>query len=315
MIVKAKEIGNRKVSIYKTNNLYLGDATIKWVITSGSDMVKDKVCYMRDNFKYHSDEYKSFKENNMSSWITGGTVIPNSKHKDSDIITPSNVLVIDCDACDNDIDILTLKNNLFLLKFVYAVGESVSGKGLYIIIPIKDYLKLKDYYIAITTLLKNKFSIICDAQCNNIARLRYMSYDKNIFIKQDNEDIIVWDQIITNETIKDDVIRCEKPIFINFKNKENEYDNIQRTLKAMELVIDNGYYVKSYNAWYHLGCELKNHPNGYNLFFKASKNNPNHNDSEQIIKNKWNQCSASGINEDLHRKWQGMLKNTSSIKF
>lgn len=302
----AKEIGNRKISIYKNIDTYLGDAQIKWVLLCGNKLVKEKVEYLRNNFEYHSDEYKQFKKNNMSAWITGGTVIPYSTHKDSDIINPSNILCIDIDKCDNDIDVLTLKDKLFSYKFVYAVGTSVSGKGLFIIVPIKDYTKTKEYYNSIKTLLTNQLNIVCDEKCTNIARLRFISYDENIYIKNDDEEVVEWDYIMPEPNKFDEVISCDKPI-LKFNIDDNE--NTQRTFKAMEVVIDNGYFVNDYGAWYHLGCELKNHPDGQRLFYKASKNNNKFNDSDKIINNKWEQCKATGITEDLHRKWQGMLKN------
>jgi len=74
------------------------------------------------------------------------------------------------------------------------------------------------------------------------------------------------------------------------------------------MMIDSGYYAKNYNAWYHLGAELKNFDNGWELFLKSSLNS-NYDDDETTIKKKWDQITASGIDNDLRRKWMGMAKN------
>ena len=75
----------------------------------------------------------------------------------------------------------------------------------------------------------------------------------------------------------------------------------------MELVINDGYYVKGYNAWYHLACELKAFDR-YDLFIKAS-NNVDYNDSIDKIKKKWDNAEPVNIDNDLIRKWCGMARN------
>ena len=76
----------------------------------------------------------------------------------------------------------------------------------------------------------------------------------------------------------------------------------------MRKVIQGGYYVKGYNAWYHLGCECANFDDGKELFITASRN-VDYNDDISVIESKWNKCTPSGIDNDFIRKWCGMAKN------
>ena len=81
----------------------------------------------------------------------------------------------------------------------------------------------------------------------------------------------------------------------------------ERTHLAMQRLINAGYAVQSYGHWFHTGCELANFNDGYEMFVKMSQNGKWQDDIKTINK-KWNDCKATGIDDNLHTKWQGMAK-------
>lgn len=219
----------------------------------------------------------------------------------------SNLMTIDIDGKDNEnIDIWSIRKDIFNLPYVFSCIKSVSRNGFYCIIPIEDTKYTKEYYNYIIKLWKQKFGINIDDNAASLVRARIISYDEDIesWIK---DEVEVW-KLKYIEPIKKQEVITKKENCSKYNNdNENGFDWNYLTEKAMELVIDDGYYVNGYNAWYHLACELKAF-NRYDLFVKAS-NNIAYDDSIKVIDKKWNAAEAADIDESLIRKWCGMARN------
>lgn len=74
-----------------------------------------------------------------------------------------------------------LKAAISRLPYVAYCGKSCGGKGYFLIIPIRDASKYKEYYKA----LENDFrkgGLTLDAACSNIAFKRFVSWDDNPYI-------------------------------------------------------------------------------------------------------------------------------------
>ena len=225
---------------------------------------------------------------------------------DASILTYSNLMTIDIDEKDNpDIDIWSLRERLFNESYVFSLLKSVSGHGYYAIIPIMDGKYTKEYYDYIIKLWKYKFNINVDDDAKTLTRARILSYDEDYdkWIKKDTL-IQKWEL----KSKKKEEQKKEKTLFDYKVPKPVNSEWEELTNKAMQALINDGYYAASYGAWYHLGCELKNFDNGYDLFYKSSCNAA-YNDSPEKIKKKWDSCTATGITNDLIQKWCGMAKN------
>ena len=260
------------------------------------------------SFEYHSDEQKKYKQNEVPCFYVGGT-LPLLKQADSYMTSFTSLLAIDIDACDNNIDIFgDLRKQIFELPYVISVLKSCSGRGLYVLILVENYKLTTNYYEYLKRLFKYKFNIVVDGQCKNIGRKRFVSMDEDIdkWVKNDDIDIEPWSLYDTGFDI---IVDNSTKIKIADTKQKYKNDNEERTHAAIKKMINGGYCVEGYSAWYYLGCELANFDDGLELFKTASQNNTKYSDDDETIEKKFSQCKASGITESLHRKWQGMVKN------
>lgn len=103
------------------------------------------------------------------------------------IICYNPLLVLDF---DNLPDIKEAKRILATLPYVYYAGLSVSGRGLFAIIPIAaaDHTQHKDYFHALEEEMQI-LGLTIDKACKDVTRLRVVSYDENPYI---NPDCIIY---------------------------------------------------------------------------------------------------------------------------
>lgn len=218
----------------------------------------------------------------------------------------SDLMTIDIDAKDNpDIDIWKVREEIFKLPYVFSTLKSCSGKGFYCIIPIEDTKYTKEYYHYIIDLWKIKFNVNIDNKADTLIRARIISYNEDIdsWVK---DEVSVWKlkKVIKQEEKK------EYNGLYDYKPKSlinNSYWE-EITHKCMNKLINDGYTVNDYYAWYWLGCELANFIDGYDMFYKSSKNFDN-TQNDNYISKRYSGCKPSGINSNLIQKWCGMAKN------
>ena len=307
MEISTNVIETIQVGAIRHQNSYKGtNAPLHYLlydlVDEWSDMLK-KIQAM----EYHSKEQAEAKSQVPRFYISGAY---DFNVKDSfpiynKPIVKSNLMTIDIDEKDNEIDIWSIRKQIFELPYVYSCLKSVSGHGYYCIIAIEDTDYTKEYYRYIAKLWKQQFNLNCDTNASSLVRARIISYDeeRDNWIKKDT-NISVWKLKLKEK--KTEVKPQEQIKFDKYKH-DNNLDNVIPLI--MEKLIDDGYYIDSYGAWYHIGCELKNFQNGEEMFVKLSQNNPRYNDDIKAILKKYKECSPSGIDDNLRRKWIGMAKN------
>ncbi len=121
---------------------------------------------------------------------------------ENNIVERNSVVAIDIDAKDNPAlhDWQAVKKELAKSPYVAYVGLSVSGLGVFALIPIKDATKHKEHFNAIVSDFSNTtFSVIqnqdteptilhglrLDQSPSNIASKRFLSYDPQPYYKAD----------------------------------------------------------------------------------------------------------------------------------
>ena len=99
------------------------------------------------------------------------------------IIQYNPLLVLDF---DNLPDIEAAKQTLSSLPYIYYAGLSVSGRGLFAIIPItaQDHTQHKTYFHALEKEMQT-LGLTIDKACKDVTRLRVVSYDENPYINPD----------------------------------------------------------------------------------------------------------------------------------
>lgn len=298
------------------NGTFIGsNITLYEILYDLTDKWKDKLIQIQE-MEYHSKEQSKAKKLMPRYYICGMFDMNNYNLRFPIYDYPkfaSNLMTIDIDAKDNlNVDIWKLRDEIFKLPYVYSTLKSVSGQGFYCIIPIKDTRYTKEYYHYIVKLWKQKFDINIDQNADSIIRARIISWDENRdkYIKKDT-DIDIWDLKYIESKKEDKPIQKDKEYskFIQKNEYKNKLDWNDILHFAMKKKIADGYTVDSYKAWYHLGCELANFDDGYDLFYQSSINYDS-NQSETKILKRWKGCSPSGIDDNLIRKWCGMCKNT-----
>lgn len=146
-------------------------------------------------------------------------------HRSSDDIRHINPIVcIDIDQQDNkDVDLEAIKKSLFSLDYVYCVSKSCRGNGLFCIIPVADANNIKAYYKHICDTLENQFSIKIDRACSDITRLRIISYDDDILIKN-NSRIRVYTEY-------------DSKLFNNLKEQQNNFTFCKKVLNQNDITL------------------------------------------------------------------------------
>ena len=319
--ITVKEILSTKVTLLNKENGYdkIGEIVpLVAAIYSLPNMLKHKFVDIL-NMEYHSNEQKEAKRNIPRYYISGEYKLDDWKNGGRFPIfgqpsVGSNLMTIDIDAKDNThIDIWEIRKKIFNLPYVFSCLKSVSGQGFYCIIPIEDTLSTKEYYNYIVELWKQQFNINIDTNAASLVRARICSFDEEFeqWIKKYQVKIWKLKKIVKEEP---NTIIQPEIIYPKYTSKTNGLDWEFLTHKAMELLINDGYFVENYNSWYYLGCELKNFIDGGTLFIKASQNG-HYNDSITTIQKKFNNCKPSGLNTELYRKWCGMAKNKYGEKW
>ena len=180
----------------------------------------------------------------------------------------SGLICVDIDAKDNPEikDWERLKQDLSVLPQIAYCALSVSGKGLFVIIPLrypqKHLLQFRQLQMDFS-----KMGIVIDQACSDITRLRCLSYDEHPII---NEDATLYEGVYV-----------EKPKYHSFHpyliyKGENTLAEVAACCRKInERGID---ITTSYDDWLKVGCALATlGENGRTLFHICSQQNAKYN--------------------------------------
>ena len=166
-----------KISFYK--NCKINRATSTLEINQYFENIKNGV-WQDSVLNYRTG--KTSKDKIPACTISG--TFENERKADQ-ISKHSGFIVIDCDEKDND-NLLDKRDQLGTDCKIYAFHVSVGGKGLAIyfrINPSKHY----DSFQAISKYLADEYKIIVDESGKDVSRLRFISYDPDLFLNVNAE--------------------------------------------------------------------------------------------------------------------------------
>lgn len=162
----------------------------------------------------------------------------------------SGFMCIDIDKDHNpNMDAETVKWELAKISQVAYCGLSVSGQGLFLLIPIETPECYRQHYEYFSDMLMYHFGLKADNACKNIGRLRVASYDKNPHINL-NAKVL--------KRMKEEPQMTQRPIYQNptYTNRvpfsNSTADNVDRYIQ--HLLTHHIDITNDYNTWFKIGC-------------------------------------------------------------
>ena len=177
--------------------------------------------------------------------VTLSGVFGENKSNES-LIEHSGFICIDVDSKDQIAEV----GKMLLSKdpYTYAIHDSISGNGGFIILVKIDPVKHLDAFLGLEKYYFDNYKIVIDKSCKNVSRLRFVSYDPDLLInekskvfklylkkaekKAENKPLIIkkdFDRIV-NEASQmnlfdsyDDYIRCCFALVNEFKEDGRQY--------------------------------------------------------------------------------------------
>lgn len=309
--ISTTELEQIRVSYYK-NYTAPSSETItlqQWIYANKNNSIVPKI---RPIKMADYDKYKKLKEFYIPAITTAG-IFKNPRSNNS-LMIPSHIYCIDVDHCDVE----ETKSILFSLPYVWCVGVSTSGEGVWAFVPINPEGNRSNILRAIIKDLTD-LGITADPQVNDIARLRGLGYDENLLIKDGMIDIYC------NELEEERLVSVQHSITpLKFKPSDGGllYDDMF-CYKAADLAInDFGYTVNGRNKWLGNLATLSTLGSiGLTLALDLSHNSPSFKSDNDVVKT-FNDMSrrANGsreymttyfkvCKENLGENWVSKIKN------
>ena len=180
----------------------------------------------------------------------------------------SGLICVDIDAKDNP-DILdweTLKQDLSVLPQIAYCALSVSGKGLFLVIPLRYPEKHLKQFRQLQIDFR-KMGIMIDSACSDITRLRCLSYDEHPII---NENATLYEGVYMEKPKHKSFPTC----FI-YEGENTSAEVAVCCRKIQQCGID---ITASYDDWLKVGCALATLGEiGRSLFHICSRQNAKYN--------------------------------------
>ena len=108
--------------------------------------------------------------------ITGSCTMKQGGRSVSNVLETNGLILLDID-CNVDSQLRKIIDND---KYTFASNRSVSGTGLVVFVQINSDLFLESFH-GLAQYYSDTFDVDIDASCKDLSRLRYISYDLDIF--------------------------------------------------------------------------------------------------------------------------------------
>ena len=263
------------------------------------------------SLEYHCPTQDQMKREIPFIYYSG--TYPDGCIQDNTVLNYTNLMTVDIDLKDNpDVNLKQVMTSIFNLPYVVGYYTSFSGKGYWCLVLVEDGSKIPSYYEYIKRLWKQMFNVNVDSKTHNVARARALSWNPDWIstTKDLDTDIIPWKLQYIPPTPAPVISQPQvHRIWKSSSDYSNSHDPLTYTHKCIQECSKRGTYTgTSYASWIRLAGECKNFSDGYDLFRAFSINNPNCQDTEDRIRQVYDAANISQIDNDVHRKWQGIYK-------
>lgn len=152
------------------------------------------------------------------------------ERKKNKLVEHSGLICIDVDAKDqiSDINIEKLKAD----EYVNVLHKSVGGEGLAVYIKI-DKSKHNEAFLGLEKYFFEKHFIVVDKSCKDISRLRFVSYDPELYCNRNSK---IFKKYLPKKEIKNKEI---KQIVV-----KSDFDEMVNQAKSLNLFEDYDEYIK-----------------------------------------------------------------------
>lgn len=165
-----------------------------------------------------------------------------TRNKDN-LVQHSGFISIDIDGKDNpDRSLEFIRNALIGCPFVAYAALSVSGNGMFAIIPLAYPERHEEQFVALCKEFKNRFGIVLDQNCRDVSRLRFLSYDPNPYI---NNDVSTYQGIIKYKN------------YLTAPSMTDADGDLRKVKKCVDIIVEKGIDITAdYNQWISIGAAL-----------------------------------------------------------
>lgn len=318
MKITTKEIENTNIGIYRNARCIKCDhiRTLGEFIETvkSNDTIKKIITTLREI--KDEDEQKSFKMNNLIG-VTMSAIYGESRQQDQ-LIMKNNIMCVDVDYADNkelfdNKGVEKIKEMIFNLPYVYCVCLSCRGNGFFFIVAIPDVNFIGDLYTGMYFKMK-EYGINIDKHCKDISRLRFISYDPNLLVKEDQE-IEVFDYI--DESQVDELHKkAEQLKRISNYSVKTFNDELKQLEKVVNWLIRIHFDCGDHWAsWATIGKYFKTlGDDGRALFHKLSENMSGYKGYDDVEKH-WDRFRECGTTNEALGKFYTMIKNKYGPKW
>ena len=235
--MKVKDLMNCRFSTYRCagdSNRSNGECSlIEWLGKVAVDNEWKIACareWKKSDEKFYKEIYKKYYVPAAS--FCG--IFPSIRREGADDKHLNGLMVMDIDDYAGDLEELKMRC-LNEIDCAFLASKSLSGTGIYIVCLYDTYYEFKDVWLALEQEFKNKVGVKVDTSCKDCSRLRIISYDNNILIKNYETDIVPFDKILVMENTSD--IVDEEEVVDIVMNKES----YKELVICIEQLVKNGY--------------------------------------------------------------------------
>lgn len=244
------------------------------------EMYKERNDRLRLLYKNNLDEYKKQKSN-LPAFTPSGTF----SGKSADTLTSySGYICIDIDGQDNShiTDYAILRNELSKIKNIDYCSLSASGEGVFCLVKVGDAIENHKKYFNALMLCFKSLGINVDTKCDNINRLRFVSYDTDYYL--DESDPEPFTQILEQkptdkkeQSFTPSTTNTYKPSGKNNRNTLTRAEEIIAKIEDQALDITG-----DYGDWISLGMALAHEFSdaGLEMFHSISRFHPKYKEHE-----------------------------------
>lgn len=245
-----QQILDSQVSFYKNHSDTAGE--IRSLLGLCEDIKHGKwdrdILAMRQEMEGVTDEkerdrIKKIHKAKLSAFTGSGVF---SKRNAGGLIKHSGMLFIDIDPNDNPILLEKfdeIRKQLTADKYTCILFSSCSGMGIAIGVKI-DGTKQLETFQYLEQYYKEEYGLTIDKACKDVARLRYISYDKDLYYANGRTQLVTVPEGFLKESERGDT----KPI----PNANGKNHEIIRAIIASKILLGDD----SYNSWLKIAFAL-----------------------------------------------------------